>query len=112
MYKIYLDTTVRFEHVVKLVEIRRKGEHDLKAVCGDIDVATTIADLLKEFKLQPSDIAEFRVNPGPGSFTGVKIGVTIANVLNWALDKKAMNALVVPEYGREPNITLQPMRPA
>ena len=48
----------------------------------------------------------YDVNKGPGSFTGIKIGVTIANVLNWALGKKKISELVVPDYGREPNITV------
>ena len=56
-------------------------------------------------KLKAKDITEYESNPGPGSFTGLKIGTTIANVFNWALGKKKINELALPEYGREPNIT-------
>lgn len=35
------------------------------------------------FKLQ--DIAEIEVATGPGSFTGLRIGVSIANTLGWVL---------------------------
>ena len=31
------------------------------------------------------DISEIEVNTGPGSFTGLRVGVSIANALGWAL---------------------------
>ena len=102
MYKIYIDTTERYKNSVKLfkagVEIAQKN--------GDIDVVNAVAGILKENKLTPAQIEIYDVNKGPGSFTGIKIGVTIANVLNWALGKKKISELVVPDYGREPNITV------
>jgi len=32
------------------------------------------------------DISTIEVNTGPGSFTGIRVGVSIANALGWALD--------------------------
>lgn len=32
------------------------------------------------------DIQEIRLNPGPGSFTGLRVGVSVANTLAWSLD--------------------------
>ena len=72
---------------------------------GNIDVVKTIAELLKEHGLAASDIAEVVANPGPGSFTGIRIGVAIANAFNWALGRKTVQKGVVPEYGRPPTIT-------
>lgn len=31
------------------------------------------------------DITEIEVNVGPGSFTGLRVGVSVANALGWAL---------------------------
>lgn len=39
-----------------------------------------IDDLLKESRLKPKDIEQIMVVNGPGSFTGIRIGVTIAKV--------------------------------
>lgn len=42
--------------------------------------------LLKEGSLQLSDIKEIEVNTGPGSFVGLRIGVSIANTLSYLLN--------------------------
>ena len=49
------------------------GEHS-------IYVTKYIDDILKECKLSPKDVDEIIVVNGPGSFTGIRIGVTIAKV--------------------------------
>lgn len=44
-----------------------------------------IDELLRETKLALPDVTHIYVNTGPGSFTGLRVGVTIANTLGWAL---------------------------
>ena len=61
-----------------------------------------IVSLLKEYTLSFQDINAIEVNPGPGSFTGVRVGVSVANALSYALDipvngKKDMS-FVEPVY--------------
>ena len=41
-------------------------------------VLASIAEVLKKKKLQTSDIQNLMVNVGPGSFTGIKVGLSIA----------------------------------
>lgn len=101
MYKIHIDTTVRFKHIVRLI----KDATVVDEVLGDIDVATEISNILKKNKLTPNDISLYDANPGPGSFMGIKVGITVANVLNYILGKCQISQLQRPEYGREPNIT-------
>lgn len=100
MYQILIDTADRYN---KSVSITKEGEV-VGEKKGDLDVVVAISDLLKENKIKFSEIEEIKANPGPGSFTGLKIGVTVANVLNWALGKKKSTEIVLPEYGGQPNI--------
>jgi len=54
-----------------------------------------IDDILREHDLTAADMDYFAVDIGPGSFTGVRIGVTVANALAYAANKSviAVNAL-------------------
>ncbi len=44
-----------------------------------------IEQLLKECDTKPSDLEKIVVAEGPGSYTGVRIGVTVAKTLAWSL---------------------------
>lgn len=62
-----------------------------------------IEKALKKQKLSIRDIGEIRVNPGPGSFTGLRVGVAVANALGWVLGvpvngKKVERKPVEPVY--------------
>ena len=50
------------------------------------DILIKIDELLKSKKLSLKDVAAIVVNQGPGSFTGVRVGITVANTLAWSLD--------------------------
>jgi len=44
-----------------------------------------IDELLKKKRKKIEDITEIEVNTGPGSFTGLRVGVSVANTLGWVL---------------------------
>lgn len=46
----------------------------------------SIVRILKKHKKTLSDVKSVEVNTGPGSFTGTRVGVSIANALGFALD--------------------------
>lgn len=48
-------------------------------------VLPLIEGMLTENKLSLKDITEIKVNTGPGSFTGLRVGITIANTLGMLL---------------------------
>ncbi len=48
-------------------------------------VLILIDKLLKKHKLRVEDLTQVEVNLGPGSFTGVRVGVSVANALGFSL---------------------------
>ena len=44
--------------------------------------------------LKPKDIDVIYVANGPGSFTGIRIGVTVAKTYAWALNKKIVPFII------------------
>lgn len=103
--KIYIDSSQRDMKKVSLLECVGDTEKELDFVEGSIDVVGAIRDLLKRNKLELKDISEFKPMLGPGSFTGLKVGVTVSNMFNWLLGRKDLKNLDLPEYGGEPNIS-------
>jgi tRNA threonylcarbamoyladenosine biosynthesis protein TsaB len=51
-----------------------------------VRIMPAIHTLLKDCDLVPADLTKIVVAKGPGSYTGVRIGVTIAKTLAWALN--------------------------
>ena len=98
---------------------------------NQIDPLEKIDNILKSNNLCLKDLKFIVVNRGPGSFTGTRIGIVIANTLSKSLnipiigiinkknldiislakrgykkkDKTKSSRLAVPYYGQEPNIT-------
>src|SRR5688572_16343086 len=50
-----------------------------------VRVMPAIDQLMKDCEMQPTDLDKIVVAKGPGSYTGVRIGVTIAKSLAWSL---------------------------
>ncbi len=61
-----------------------------------------IEKILKEKKTKLQDLTEIQVNPGPGSFTGIRVGLTIANTLAFLLkipvNGKPLGEMAEPIY--------------
>ncbi|MFA6082114.1 MAG: tRNA (adenosine(37)-N6)-threonylcarbamoyltransferase complex dimerization subunit type 1 TsaB [Patescibacteria group bacterium] len=76
-----------------------------------------IDQLLKQNKIVLSNLNAIVVNPGPGSFTGTRIGVATANSLAFALDIPVSTSAnvnhghfsspVAPVYSSEPSVTIK-----
>ena len=48
-------------------------------------VLPMLEKLLQVHKLSLQDLTAIEVNPGPGSFTGIRVGLSIANTLGYLL---------------------------
>ncbi|NLD50830.1 MAG: tRNA (adenosine(37)-N6)-threonylcarbamoyltransferase complex dimerization subunit type 1 TsaB, partial [Clostridiaceae bacterium] len=46
-----------------------------------------IKEIMEELELKPEDVDVFAASTGPGSFTGLRIGVTTIKAMAYALDK-------------------------
>lgn len=102
MYLIYIDSSKRYEK--KIVLTNSNGEV-LEEVAGDIDIVNSIKKVLELRNISIRDVM-FDFNKGPGeSFTGLKVGAVITNILNWANGNLSVDKQQLPNYGRDPNIS-------
>ncbi len=89
-----IDTTRQNEIFVAIVKNGRRLERRSSSATAQAqNVLPLIEKLLAESDAGPADIGEIHVNPGPGSFTGVRVGVAVANTLG--------SLLSVPINGEE-----------
>lgn len=68
--------------ISKLVESQKVGSQVLLPM---------IDKIIKKNKIKISNLTSIEVNPGPGSFTGTRVGVTVANALGFALNISVNN---------------------
>lgn len=95
--KLYIDTSDNQKTIVGLDSGRLEkptGPDKSQQVLLLIDL------ILKKHKKTLSDISEIEVKTGPGSFTGLRVGIAIANTLGWSLDipVNGKKSPVLPEY--------------
>lgn len=103
--KIYIDSTDNARTIIRI------DSHEYIRTNNsprDQDVFGFLQNCLKQEGKNTAEITEIQVNPGPGSFTGTRIGVTIANALGFALGLKVnnMDVPIKTIYSQEPSITL------
>lgn len=86
---LYLDTSSSFLYcaIVKnsecIGEIKLNLERELSTLA-----LSQISNLFITTSTKPEDIDKILVVNGPGSFTGIRVGLTIAKTFAWGLNKK------------------------
>lgn len=69
---------------------------------GDQNVLELLEKLLSTHEMKLEDIDMVEVNTGPGSFTGLRVGVSIANALSFSchvkVNGKPIGEIITPEY--------------
>lgn len=95
-----IDTT-NTEEILVCLEDPRSNKTD-KIVSrqerGSQVLLPMIVKILKKNKANFNDVTQIKVNPGPGSFTGTRVGVAVANALGYALG--------IPVNGKKGKIVL------
>lgn len=89
--RLYLDTTSNKQTIVRLDDLEKVQE---SGIWHSQVVLPVIEELLQKKKAALKDITEIKVKTGPGSFTGVRVGVSIAQALGYALN--------IPVNGKQP----------
>ncbi len=85
MISLYIDTSNNREINLQL-EINGDKKSDSKPIFQRTEKALVfIEELLRENSLTLDKIDKIYVKRGPGSFTGLRVGVSIANSLSFAL---------------------------
>jgi len=62
-------------------------ENTSLAINHSLRAMPAIEEIFKKVGITPSEIDAIAVSEGPGSYTGIRIGVTIAKTLAWTLKK-------------------------
>ena len=95
--KLYIDTRDNQKTIVGLNHERLE-----KATGPDKSqqVLSLVDEILKKNKTKLEDLTEIEVETGPGSFTGIRVGITVAQTLGWALK--------IPLNGGKPGEPVEP----
>ena len=86
MKYLYIDTSSSFLYAAiaddnkLLAEVKEDFGHSLSQ-----EALPKIVSLFEKTKLEANDIDKIIVVNGPGSFTGIRVGLTIAKVFAWSL---------------------------
>ena len=108
---LYIDTTNRQSATLKLMDdesLIDTVEFDTYRKLSDSLLAQIIT-LLDKNNVSKADLTQIKVNQGPGSFTGTRVGVAVANALAFGLNISVNNEVegfVLPEYDKDPAITI------
>ena len=83
---LYIDTSSSYlytgilENGKIVVEIKKEYDHELSRTA-----LPEIVSMFENNAIEPKEINKIIVVNGPGSFTGIRIGITIAKVYAWSL---------------------------
>lgn len=86
MNRLYIDTRDNKNIIVRL---EKKGQiFEEKSIANKNKAQAAlplIEKVLKQAKIKASNVNDIRVETGPGSFTGLRVGIAIANALGFGL---------------------------
>jgi tRNA threonylcarbamoyladenosine biosynthesis protein TsaB len=96
-----IDTSgIRDTNVSLTVGAKTYTRHTAEKLPRSQTVLPFIAEVLREANLPLSAVTEITVNTGPGSYTGLRVGITVANTLATllAVPVNGKKTLAVPTY--------------
>lgn len=103
MKKLFIDTRNSKKVIARLEIGAKKFESDsISQNNRPESVVNLIEDVLKKAGIKAYDIDEIKIEEGPGSYTGLKVGAGVGNALSFALNKRIngneMGNIIEPKY--------------
>ena len=102
---LFIDSSNNRQTIIRLDDREYVYEYDSPR---SQNVLKAIMDTLEAEKKDLIDLTSITIVEGPGSFTGLRVGLSIANALSFSLDipvnGKPPGTTIVPKYGAEPSI--------
>lgn len=99
---LYIDTS---QSKATTVELKDTKGNVLRKLTAEFARAQTALPLIEKLLAQEQktlqDISEIQVHPGPGSFTGLRVGAAVASML--------ATLLHVPINGKPPGSSIEPV---
>lgn len=103
MITLVLDTADSKRITVGLTVNGLKDIQTKNMIHNDAQIILPMIDgILKKHSLKPENISKIKINVGPGSFTGLRIGIAIANTLSFVhnipVNGKKIGEIILPVY--------------
>lgn len=103
MVTLFLDTS---DNKINTVGLIIDGKKDIctKEMASNRTqiILPMISEILNKHSLKREDLTDIKINVGPGSFTGLRIGLAIANassfVLKIPVNGKKIGEIITPIY--------------
>lgn len=100
--KLYIDSSDNKKTRVSVAIDGKKSYREESLSYASQNVLKLVREILRDNSVKPSQISSIFVNKGPGSFTGLRVGISVANTLgyflNIPLNGEKAGVLVVPQY--------------
>ena len=97
--KLFIDTSDNQKTIIGLD--KKRWESTTKKHKSQ-ELLSLIDQTIRKNNTSMNQIKEIEVNLGPGSFTGLRVGISVANALAWTLkvpvNGKKIGELVKPKY--------------
>ena len=104
--KLFLDTSNNLQTIVKLDDQVFTKNYSAPR---DQNVFGALLEALSKSNKSINAIESIQVFTGPGSFTGLRVGIAIANALSFTLgipiNGQLPGTIIEPQYGAPPSIT-------
>ena len=99
--KLFIDTSeINTAKIAVEIDGERHEKTSESKIVKSQMVLPMIEQILAENKLKLTDITAITVATGPGSFTGLRVGATVANALGYLLNVpvNGKKELAIPTY--------------
>ncbi len=96
---LYIDTSKSNIVIVSLKTAEKELKKESEQKFGSQALISLIQEIIKEGQIELKDLGEIKVETGPGSYTGLRVGAAVANALGYSLG--------IPVNGKKMEVELE-----